>query len=76
LNAEIVGIGTELLLGQIANTNAQKISTVLAGIGIDVYFHVVVGDNHERIGERAHARRFAGAVGCGDPHRRARSDSG
>jgi nicotinamide-nucleotide amidase len=49
LNAEIVGIGTELLLGQIANTNAQKISTVLAGIGIDVYFHVVVGDNHERI---------------------------
>jgi nicotinamide-nucleotide amidase len=49
LNAEIVGIGTELLLGQIANTNAQKISTVLAGIGVDVFFHVVVGDNHERI---------------------------
>ena len=49
MNAEIVGIGTELLLGQIANTNAQTISVSLAGIGVDVYFHVVVGDNHERI---------------------------
>ena len=49
MNAEIVGIGTELLLGQIANTNAQYISSALAGIGVDVYFHVVVGDNHERI---------------------------
>jgi len=49
LNAEIVGIGTELLLGQIANTNAQAISSSLAGIGVDVYFHVVVGDNHQRI---------------------------
>lgn len=49
MNAEIVGIGTELLLGQIANTNAQAISSSLAGIGVDVYFHVVVGDNHQRI---------------------------
>lgn len=49
MNAEIVGIGTELLLGQIANTNAQTISASLAGIGVDVYFHVVVGDNHQRI---------------------------
>jgi nicotinamide-nucleotide amidase len=49
MNAEILGIGTELLLGQIANTNAQSISSSLAGIGVDVYFHVVVGDNHQRI---------------------------
>ncbi|MDP9066821.1 MAG: competence/damage-inducible protein A [Actinomycetota bacterium] len=49
MNAEIVGIGTELLLGQIANTNAQYISDALARIGVDVYFHVVVGDNHGRI---------------------------
>lgn len=49
MNAEIIGIGTELLLGQIANTNAQTISSSLAGIGVDVYFHVVVGDNHQRI---------------------------
>ena len=49
MNAEIIGIGTELLLGQIANTNAQYISRALAGIGVDVYFHVVVGDNQSRI---------------------------
>lgn len=48
MKAEIVGVGTELLLGQIANTNAQVISRALAGIGVDVYFHVVVGDNLER----------------------------
>ena len=47
--AEIIGIGTELLLGQIANTNAQRISAALAAIGVDVYFHSVVGDNLERV---------------------------
>ena len=49
MKAEIVGVGTELLLGQIANTNAQYISEALASAGIDVYFHTVVGDNLERI---------------------------
>jgi nicotinamide-nucleotide amidase len=49
LKAEIVGIGTELLLGQIANTNAQRISYALAGVGVDVHFHTVVGDNPERM---------------------------
>ena len=49
MKAEIVGIGTELLLGQIANTNAQKISQALANIGVDVHFHTVVGDNPERM---------------------------
>ncbi|HET7481627.1 MAG TPA: competence/damage-inducible protein A [Actinomycetota bacterium] len=49
MKAEIVAIGTELLLGQIANTNAQKISTSLANIGVDVHFHTVVGDNPERM---------------------------
>lgn len=49
MNAEIVAIGTELLLGQIANTNAQRISQSLADLGISVYFHTVVGDNMERI---------------------------
>ena len=38
-----------MLLGQIANTNAQKISTSLANIGIDVHFHTVVGDNPARM---------------------------
>lgn len=49
MKAELVAIGTELLLGQIANTNAQKISQSLADIGVSVYFHTVVGDNPERI---------------------------
>ncbi|MGZ4146826.1 MAG: competence/damage-inducible protein A [Actinomycetota bacterium] len=51
MRAEVVGVGTELLLGQIANTNAQWISERLAEIGVDVLFHDVVGDNHERIVE-------------------------
>lgn len=51
MSAEIVGVGTELLLGQIANTNAQHISRELAAIGVGVYFHSVVGDNLERMRE-------------------------
>jgi nicotinamide-nucleotide amidase len=49
MRAEIVGVGTELLLGQIANTNAMWISERLAGLGIDVLHHQAVGDNHARI---------------------------
>lgn len=51
LKAEVIGIGTELLLGQIANTNAQWISEKLATRGISVYYHQVVGDNPGRIQE-------------------------
>ncbi|MGZ8619370.1 MAG: molybdopterin-binding protein, partial [Actinomycetota bacterium] len=42
-------MGTELLLGQIANTNARWMSEVLAEIGVDVLYHSVVGDNMDRI---------------------------
>jgi nicotinamide-nucleotide amidase len=51
MRAEILGVGTELLLGQIANTNARWISERLADIGVDVLRHEVVGDNFERIVE-------------------------
>jgi nicotinamide-nucleotide amidase len=51
VRAEIIGIGTEILLGQIANTNAQEISERFAQAGIDVLHHQVVGDNVERIAE-------------------------
>lgn len=51
MRAEVVGVGTELLLGQIANTNARWISERLAGIGVDVLHHVTVGDNVDRIVE-------------------------
>lgn len=49
MKAEIIAVGTELLLGQIVNTNAQFLSERLADLGIDVYFQTVVGDNLERI---------------------------
>jgi nicotinamide-nucleotide amidase len=61
VNAEIIGVGTELLLGQIANTNAQRISASLAEIGIDVYRHTVVGDNLERM-----ASAISSALGRSD----------
>lgn len=49
MKAEIITIGTELLLGQIVNTNAQFISEQLAAAGIPLYYHTVVGDNPERL---------------------------
>ena len=47
--AEIISVGTELLLGNIANTDAQDISQMLSELGINVYYHTVVGDNPERL---------------------------
>ena len=47
--AEILCVGTELLLGDIVNTNAAYIARGLANIGIDVYYQSVVGDNPERL---------------------------
>ena len=49
MRAELVAIGTELLLGQIANTNARWICERLAELGIDVLHQQVVGDNKDRI---------------------------
>ena len=47
--AEILAVGTELLLGNIANTNAQTISQSLSALGINVFWHTVVGDNPARL---------------------------
>ena len=47
--AEIISVGTELLLGNIANTDARDISQMLSELGINVYYHTVVGDNPERL---------------------------
>ena len=49
MNAEIVCIGTELLLGDIVNTNAQYLAKRLSELGINVYYQTVVGDNPDRI---------------------------
>lgn len=67
MNAEIVGVGTELLLGQIADTNAQWMSEQLASIGVDVTNHQAVGDNLERIVEalRLAASRADVVLVCG-----------
>ncbi len=50
-SAEILCIGTEILLGNIVNTNSQVISRGLADIGINMYHHTVVGDNPQRLKE-------------------------
>lgn len=48
-NAEIISVGTELLLGNTTNTDARDISVMLSEIGINVYYHTVVGDNPQRL---------------------------
>ena len=49
MKAEIIAVGTEILTGQIVNTNAQFLSEKLAEIGVDVYFQTAVGDNEARL---------------------------
>lgn len=49
MKAEIIAVGTELLLGQVVNTNATFLSEELADLGIEVYYHTVVGDNLQRL---------------------------
>ncbi|AMX83970.1 competence/damage-inducible protein A [Geobacillus subterraneus] len=70
MNAEIIAVGSELLLGQIANTNAQFLSQQLAELGINVYFHTAVGDNAARLEQavnvaqtRADLILFTGGLG-------------
>ena len=47
--AEVVAIGTELLMGQIVNTDAQYLSRRLQSLGISIYYHTTVGDNPQRM---------------------------
>lgn len=70
MNAEIIAVGSELLLGQIANTNAQFLSSQLAELGVNVYYHTVVGDNADRLRQsieiakkRADLLIFTGGLG-------------
>lgn len=51
IKCEVLSVGTELLMGQVANTDARYISARLTGIGIGVYYHSVVGDNPGRVRE-------------------------
>ncbi|NMH71113.1 competence/damage-inducible protein A [Bacillus sp. RO3] len=70
MNAEIIAVGSELLLGQIVNSNAQFISEQLAEVGVNVYYHTSVGDNPVRLKhaiqvarERADLLIFTGGLG-------------
>lgn len=70
MKVEIIAVGSELLLGQITNTNAAFMSERLAEIGADVYYHTVVGDNPMRLKEaievaeaRADVLIFSGGLG-------------
>ena len=70
MNAEIIAVGSELLLGQITNTNAKFISNQLSELGINVFYHTVVGDNSKRLEEaivvaesRADCIIFSGGLG-------------
>ncbi len=49
MSAEVICIGTELLLGDILNTNCQYLAQELASLGIPHYYQTVVGDNVTRI---------------------------
>jgi nicotinamide-nucleotide amidase len=64
---EIVAVGTELLLGQIADTNSAWLGEHLAAAGVDSHFHQAVGDNHERIvlAFRTALARSDGVIVCG-----------
>jgi nicotinamide-nucleotide amidase len=64
---EIVAVGTELLLGQIADTNSAWLGDRLASVGVTSHFHQAVGDNHERItlAFRTALARSDGIIVCG-----------
>ena len=55
--AELICVGTELLLGNILNTNAQFLSRELSALGIDVFYQTVVGDNPRRLRETVETAR-------------------
>lgn len=61
MRAEVLSVGTELLLGDIVNTNAPHIGQALASIGVDCFMHSTVGDNEQRI-----ADAIAAALGRAD----------
>lgn len=49
MKAEIITVGTEILLGDILNTNTHYLSNELANMGVDVYYQITVGDNENRL---------------------------
>ena len=67
MRIEVVAVGTELLLGQIADTNSMWLGEQMAAAGVDSHFHQAVGDNHTRIvgALRTALARADGVIVCG-----------
>ncbi|HEV3327833.1 MAG TPA: competence/damage-inducible protein A [Acidimicrobiales bacterium] len=67
MRIEVVAVGSELLLGQIADTNSQWLGEQLAASGVTSHFHQHVGDNHARIvlALRTALARSDGVIACG-----------
>ncbi len=67
MRIEIVAVGTELLLGQITDTNSQWMGEHLAAVGVTSHFHQAVGDNHDRmvLAFRTALARSDGVIVCG-----------
>ena len=57
MNAEIISVGTELLLGNIVNTDARDLAVTLSELGINVFWQTVVGDNRARLTEAVNIAR-------------------
>ncbi len=64
MTAEIISVGTELLLGNILNTNAQYLSRELAELGITVQRESTIGDNQGRLADLSTRQRTAVTCWC------------
>ena len=65
--AELIAVGTELLLGSIANTDAQMLSRELSALGIHVYYHTVVGRQSPAAARRGGAGPLPGPTSSSPP---------
>ena len=64
MTVEIISVGTELLLGNILNTNAQYLSRELAALGITVQRESTIGDNHSRLADFVNEASSAATCWC------------
>ena len=73
MHAEIVMIGTELLLGEIVDTNANRLALALRDIGLDLYYKTTVGDNLARMTEVLTIVHWIGRMSSSPPGASVRS---
>ena len=62
MKAEIISVGTELLLGSTINTDAADVAVLLSEYGIDVYWQTVVGDNPGRLMDAVKRAKYSGLL--------------